>query len=82
MRAGQREYRVVVQSRDRQPFRITRIECTVPGIQGRSTVSTAAMTQILQVEGVPRAKDRRGAIRVFTDHPVQQNLDVPLVFID
>lgn len=82
MRSGQREYRVAVQSRDRRPFRITRIQCDVPGIEVRASSSTAAVTQIVQIDGFPHSRSGRGAIALSTDHPIQRNVDVPFVIVD
>ena len=61
MRPGQRDYRVVIQSRDQRPFRVKRIECEVSGIQGRAADSAAALTQSVLLEGFPqsKSKDRR-----------------------
>jgi len=82
MRARQRDYHVVIRTRDQKPFRITRIESPAPGLQGRAVNASSAVEQSIQVEGVPASKDRRGAITVFTDHPMQEKVDLPFVMID
>jgi len=82
MTAGQRDLRIVIRSRDQRPFRIKRIECTLAGIKVRVLSATAGLLQNLQAEGIPPTKDRRGAITVFTDHPVQEKVEVPFLVID
>ena len=84
MKPGERDYHVLIQSRDRKPFRITRIECKVPGVQGRAANHTAARTQMVEVDGqgALRPQDGRGTIAVFTDHPSQARVDLPFVVID
>ncbi len=82
MRSGRRDYRVVIQSRDQKPFRVKRIESRVAGIRGRALTTTAALSQTVQVEGVSQSKVRRGAITVFTDHPIEEKVDLPFVVID
>ncbi len=84
MKPGERDYRVVIQSRDQKPFRVTRIECKVPGVHGRAADTTAALTQMVEVggQGAVRPQDRRGTIAVFTDHPSQARVDLPFVVID
>ena len=82
MRPGQHDYRVVIRSRDQKPFRITRIECSESGIQGRAVNASAAVEQGIRVEGVPRSKARRGTVTVFTDHAIQEKVNLPFVMID
>ncbi len=82
IRSGQREYRVVIQSRDQRAFRIKRIESGTAGLEGRALGSNAATAQTVLFEGRPRSKDQRGAIAVFTDHPVQEKVDLPFVVIE
>lgn len=82
MMPGRRDYRVVIQSRDRQPFRITRLQSTRTGVQGRASDPAPAWTQTVEVEGSPKPKDHRGSLMVFTDHPLQQKVDVPIVIVD
>jgi hypothetical protein len=84
MKPGKHDYRVVIQSRDEKLFRIMRIECKVRGVQGRARNETAALTQMVDVDGqvAPRPDHGRGIITVFTDHPSQVRLDVPFVVIE
>ena len=82
IRPGQREYRVVIQSRDRRTFRIKRIECDAAGVEGRVLSSSAALAQTVQFEGMPQPKDRRGTFKVLTDHPLQAKVDLPYVVIE
>ncbi len=84
MTPGEREYRVLVQSRDQKPFRITRIECNVPGVEGRAANNAPALTQTAEVggQGAVRPKDGRGIITFFTDHPSQARVDLPFVVIE
>ncbi|MGC8643182.1 MAG: hypothetical protein ACP5XB_25255, partial [Isosphaeraceae bacterium] len=78
---GQHGYRVVIASRDRNPFRVTRVECNDSGLTGRAEGDSAALGQILEVNGAPRTESKRGAFTVFTDHPAQGRLDVPFVVL-
>ena len=82
MKAGKLDYRVLIQSSDKTPFRITRVECSAPGVQGRSAKTVAGIAQIVEVDGVPRPKDGRGVVTVFTDHPAQAKLDVSFILLD
>jgi hypothetical protein len=81
MRPGERDRRVIIHSRDRRPFRITRIECKAPGIQVRAG-NAAALTQTVEVEGVPRPESGQGVVTVFTDHPAQGRVELPFVVIE
>jgi hypothetical protein len=81
MRPGERDRRVIIHSRDRRPFRITRIECKAPGIQVRAG-NAAALTQTIEVEGVPRSESGQGVVTVFTDHPAQGRVELPFVVIE
>ena len=82
MRPGQRDYRVLLDSRDRRPFRVTRVQCNVPGIQGRPVDTAPALRRIVELEGVPGPGHRRGVVSVFTDHPAQARVEVPFVVIN
>ncbi|GAC1475706.1 MAG: hypothetical protein NVSMB9_28670 [Isosphaeraceae bacterium] len=83
MKPGKRDCRVLLQSGDRKVFRITRIECKVPGIHGRAENAAAALTQIIiKVEGASRAEGGRGVVSVFTDHPAQGKVDLPFLVLD
>ena len=82
MRPGQRDYRVVIRSRDQKPFRIRQIECSNPGIHGRAVSASPGIEQSLQIEGTSTSKERRGAITVFIDHPIQEKVELPFVMID
>ena len=82
IRSGQRECRVIIRSRDRRPFRIKRVECAASGIGGRALSETAALTQVVRLEGVPQSKEGPVSVRVLTDHPVQEKVELPLLVID
>jgi hypothetical protein len=84
IKPGERDYRVLVRSRDQKSFRIMRIECTEVGIRGRAANTVAALIQTVEVvsEGTPRPEGARGVITVFTDHPAQGKVDVPFIVLD
>jgi hypothetical protein len=84
MKPDERDYRVLIQSRDRKLFRITGIKCNVAGVQGRAAQVTAALTQTVEaeVQGIVRPRNGRGLITVFTDHPAQGKVDVPFAVVD
>ena len=84
MRTGEREYHVVVKSRDRNSFRVTRIESSVPGFTGRVRDRDRALSQhiVIEGDGFGRLDKGRGLITVFTDHPAQGKVDLPLVVIE
>ena len=84
MEPGQHVCRVVIQSRDDRLFRITGIECELPGIQGKASSTDAALMQMVRVEseGVPRTEGGRAVITVFTDHPAQRKVDLPFIVLD
>lgn len=79
---GRRDHRVVIESRDRKPFRVTRVECEDSGLTGRAVSAAPGLTQTLEVNGAPRAGSERGALAVFTDHPAQGRLEVSFVVLD
>ena len=84
LKPGERDYRVRIRCRDQKPFRITRVECKVPGVEGRAAKSAAALTQTVEVavQGPVRPQDGRGLITVFTDHSSQARVDLPFVVIE
>lgn len=82
LKPGQHGYRVVIESRDRKPFRLTRVECKDASVLGRLEGNSAAPQQILMVDGVPHSESKRGVVTVFTDHPAQPKLDVPFIVLD
>ncbi|MGC8644525.1 MAG: hypothetical protein ACP5XB_32070, partial [Isosphaeraceae bacterium] len=82
LKPGQHGYRVVIASRDRNPFRVTRVECKDSGLTGRAANTAPALMQTLEINGAPRAQSKRGALTVFTDHPAQGRVDVPCVVLD
>ena len=82
LQPGQHGYRVVIASNDRKPFRVTRVECKDSGLTGRAEGASAALRQIVEVNGAPKPGTKRGTLTVFTDHPAQGRLDVPFVVLD
>ncbi len=84
IKPGQLEYRALITSRDAMLFRITHVECSVPGIRGRAENTDAALAQtvLIQHDAISRSESGRMVVRVFTDHPTQGNVDVPFVVID
>jgi len=84
MKPGERECRVLFRSRDQRLFRITGIECKVPGVQGRADSNAAAQTHTLDIEshGDVRPQNAMRLVTVFTDHPAQQKVEIPYVVID
>ena len=82
LKPGQHGYRVVLSSRDRKPFRVTRVECKGSGLTGRAASAAPALTQTLEVNGTPRPGTKKGAVTVFTNRPAQPRLDVPFVVLD
>jgi hypothetical protein len=84
LKTGNGRFRVVVQSRDKSAFRITRIECSVAGVQGTTGDRTPSLTQLVQLlgGGVRRVGNGTGVITIFTDHPVQKTLDLQLVVLE
>jgi len=84
MKPGERDYRILIQSRDQKAFRITRIECEARGVLGRAASTTAGASQMVEVECqvALRAQGGQGLITVFTDHPGQRKVGVPFVVID
>jgi len=86
VRPSARAYRVRIQSRDQALFRITRIECGVPGIRSRAaSLGSAAQAQhVVEVELGETAPSGsvRSVIKVFTDHPAQERVDVPFIVLE
>lgn len=84
LRAGNNHFRLVVQSRDNSLFRITRVEISVPRISGCRDDGAAALTHSVVLEGtdVRREGDGRGFVTVFTDHPLQSKVELPLVVLE
>jgi hypothetical protein len=82
-KSGQRTSRVLIHAGDQKPFRVKRVECQTPGVQGRVANPAAAVTQVIDIEGAPaRPEGGRGVFTVFTDHPSQEQVDLPFVVID
>jgi hypothetical protein len=82
VKPDQREFRLVLASRDERPFRITRIECASPEIRARASRTDASPSQGVRIEGVPKGDHARGVVSIFTDHPDEDRVDVPYVLID
>ena len=84
LQPGKGDCRVLVRSNDQKPFRITRIECGVPGMHVRAAGSAPALQQIVEVQGAPAPLSdvKRGLIAVFTDHPRQVKVDVPFTVLE
>jgi hypothetical protein len=82
MRSGESTYRAVIVSRDHMPFRVRRTECAVAGVKCTASTTAAAITHCIEVEGLPPANTRRGVVAVFTDHPVQEKVDLGFLVID
>jgi hypothetical protein len=79
---GKREYHFVIRSRDKTSFRVTRIECGDPGLKPGAANPTSAVTQTVELEGVPEKGSRQGVVTVYTDHPAQGKIEVPFLLID
>jgi len=82
VKPDQREFRLVLASRDERSFRITKIECASPEIRAQATSTNASPSQGVRIEGVPRGAHSRGVVSIFTDHPDEDRVDVPYVLID
>jgi len=82
MERGKDRYRVTLQSRDQRPFRVVRVDCGVPGVQGRAATGSASRTQIVEVEGVPPPGSGRGQVTVLTDHSAQEKVELPFLVIE
>jgi len=82
IKAGQRDYQFLVQSGNQKPFRITRVDCKVPGIEARAASDAPAVTQIVKVECSPQAGQERGTITISTNHPALSTVDLPFVFLE
>jgi hypothetical protein len=82
MQPGEREYRVTIRSRDNTPFRIKRTECAAMGIKCRPASAAPGITQTVRIEGSPSPNSGRGAVVVFTDHPAQEKVAIPLVVVN
>ncbi len=82
IRPEQRHYRVLMESRDDRSFRITKVECSMPGLECRAASAGASVVQGILVGGVPRPMGGRGVLVVFTDHPAQGKVEVPLLVLD
>lgn len=81
LRPDKGEYRFLLRSRDQRPFRITRIDSTLPELKSQGQPEAAALTQIVHVEDGRGGAggDRRGTLTIFTDHPAQGKIEVPIV---
>jgi hypothetical protein len=79
-----RDYRVIVRASDQRPFRITRIECDVPGVRCRTAGSARSIEQVVEVSdsATTRSDSKRGTISVFTDHPAQEKTTLPILVLE
>jgi hypothetical protein len=83
LKPQQRSYRVVIRSHDLRPFRVLRIQCELSGIHFRTKGDAPAFIHVFEVEcEIFTGKDATSVVSIFTDHPGQQRLDLPLVMID
>lgn len=82
IRPGQADFRVLIQSRDKTTFKVTRVECDAPGIQAHAASTAAGPMQSIAVSGIPRPAKERGVVTVFTDHPAQAKVELPFVVIE
>jgi len=82
MKPAQAAFRVLIQARDRKPFRVDRVESAYPGVRGRAAGGDAATTQVVEIEGSPPSDVKKGTLTVVTDHPAQPKLDLPFMVLD
>ncbi len=77
------EYRLLLRSQDRRPFRVRRAECPAAGIRARSEESAAAVqVLVISVEALPTPAGGRTVLTILTDHPDQENVEVPILVLD
>lgn len=82
-RSGPNSVRILIRAGDQRPFRVERVECQVPGIQGWAVDTSAAVAQVIEIQGEsPRPEDRDAVVTVHTDHPSQARVDLPIVVLD
>jgi len=84
MKPGKREYEAILRSGDRKPFRITRIECKEPGVEGKAANTEAADLHVVKInaEFAAHSVKAQGTITVFTNHPAQGKVDLPFLILD
>ena len=80
--SGRTRHAAIIHSHDRQPFKITRVECSTPGIRCRATAGGPALAQTVEIEIVPQPLRGRGVATVYTDHPAQEKVDLPFLVLD
>ena len=76
-------FRVVIHSRDLNRFRVRRVECGVAGIRGTAEGSEALLTHEVRLEcdGSARMESAREVVTVFTDHPAQPRVELPVILL-
>jgi hypothetical protein len=79
---NKRNYSALIQSHDDRSFRITRIESSVASVRVWAVNTTAALTQMIELEGVPQSHEARPVVTIFTDHPAQEKVELPILVID
>lgn len=82
LKPGQTNYRLVLSSNDKMPFRILRVESRDLRLQAKPTTTVSATTQVVEVECGSLPKHPRGSISVFTDHEKSNELKVACLVLE
>lgn len=82
LKPGQGSLRVLIQSRNKKPFRVDRVESATPGVRGRAASAAVALAQMIEIEGAPPSDVKKGTLTVVTDHPAQPTIELPFVVLD
>ena len=79
-----RECALLIRARDGAPFRVTEITFDAPGLRGDVQETAPARVQTVRVESEQSPADagRPTTMSIVTNHPDQETVEVPLVFLD
>ena len=76
------EARILLKSHDGRPFKVLRVECDVPAIEGRAARAAGAVSHVITVRQGPGSVKEKGRLTVLTDHPAQSRVELPLVVLN
>lgn len=82
VKPGSHQVNLVLVSRDRAPFRVLRIDTKRAGIQARSQSEASGRSQTIVVDVDGAKSDGKEGLTVFTDHPAQATVKIPVLVLD
>ena len=82
VKPGTTSQRVMVFARDGQPFSITRVECSLPGVEYHVVNPTSANRHIVEVKTGSPLSETHGSVTIGTDHAAQGRVELSLLVLE